>query len=312
MMRDRLYVDGIDIYLEYGVYVPDNDWASLVAYPSLKTPDQNDWQEEDGIEVDLSAPVLDTREVRLSFLLNDVYGSFSDFLALVSDGAFHTFDVVTIQRTFKLRLVSQGKIECSDIFRRETLVFADDYPLDGYTYVAPQSGLPSSDAYAVDDIPTTDYGMRVLAGTLAEVVKTPAVKTGLLRNINTQAGAIYDSGAQVFFKSKDVKLNCLFRAESLPELWRNYYAFLHDLIKPGERLLYVKDYEQELPFYYRSCSVKEFFPEGRIWIGITITIRLTRDFRIDDGAIIASEDRIIIVTEGRTEDELISLRKVRT
>ena len=312
MMRDRLYVDGIDIYLEYGVYVPDNDWASLVAYPPIKTPDSNDWQEEDGIEVDLSAPVLDTREVRLSFLLNDIYGSFSDFLALVSDGAFHTFEVVTIGRTFKLRLVSQGKIECSEIFRRETLVFADDYPLDGYTYVAPQSGQPSSDAYAVDDIPTTDYGMRVLAGTLAEVVKTPAVKTGLLRNINTQAGAIYDSGAQVFFKSKDVKLNCLFRAESLPELWRNYYAFLHDLIKPGERLLYVKDYEQELPFYYRSCSVKEFFPEGRIWIGITITIRLTRDFRIDDGAIIASEDRIIIVTEGRTEDELISLRKVRT
>ena len=312
MMRDRLYVDGIDIYLEYGVYVPDNDWASLVAYPPIKTPDSNDWQEEDGIEVDLSAPVLDTREVRLSFLLNDIYGSFSDFLALVSDGAFHTFEVVTIGRTFKLRLVSQGKIECSEIFRRETLVFADDYPLDGYTYVAPQSGQPSSDAYAVDDIPTTDYGRRVLAGTLAEVVKTPAVKTGLLRNINTQAGAIYDSGAQVFFKSKDVKLNCLFRAESLPELWRNYYAFLHDLIKPGERLLYVKDYEQELPFYYRSCSVKEFFPEGRIWIGITITIRLTRDFRIDDGAIIASEDRIIIVTEGRTEDELISLRKVRT
>ena len=264
------------------------------------------------MEVDLSAPVLDTREVRLSFLLNDVYGSFSDFLALVSDGAFHTFEVVTIGRTFKLRLVSQGKIECSDIFRRETLVFADDFPLDGYTYVAPQSGLPSSDAYAVDDVPTTDYGMRVLAGTLAEVVKTPAVKTGLLRNINTQAGAIYDSGAQVFVKSKDVKLNCLFRAESLPELWRNYYAFLHDLIKPGERLLYVKDYEQEFPFYYRSCSVKEFFPDGRIWLVVTITIRLTRDFRIDDGAIIASEDRIIIVTEGRTEDELISLRKVRT
>lgn len=309
MMRDRLYVDGIDIYLEYGVYVPDNDWASLVAYPPIKTPDSNDWQEEDGIEVDLSAPVLDTREVRLSFLLNDIYGSFSDFLSLISDGAFHTFEVVTIGRTFKLRLVSQGKIECSEIFRRETLVFADDYPLDGYTYVAPQSGQPSSDAYAVDDVPTTDYGMRVLAGTLAEVVKTPAVKTGLLRNINTQAGAIYDSGAQVFFKSKDVKLNCLFRADSLAELWRNYYAFLNDLIKPGERLLYVKDYEQEFPFYYRSCSVTDFFPEGRIWLGVTLAIRFTRDFRVDDGAIIASEDRIIIVTEG--EDELISLRKTR-
>lgn len=309
MMRDRLYVDGIDIYLEYGVYVPDNDWASLVAYPPIKTPDSNDWQEEDGIEVDLSAPVLDTREVRLSFLLNDIYGSFSDFLSLISDGAFHTFEVVTIGRTFRLRLVSQGKIECSEIFRRETLVFADDYPLDGYTYVAPQSGQPSSDAYAVDDAPTTDYGMRVLAGTLAEVVKTPAVKTGLLRNINTQAGAIYDSEAQVFFKSKDVKLNCLFRADSLAELWRNYYAFLHDLIKPGERLLYVKDYEQEFPFYYRSCSVTDFFPEGRIWLGVTLAIRFTRDFRVDDGVIIASEDRIIIVTEG--EDELISLRKTR-
>ena len=56
-----------------------------MAYPSLKTPDQNDWQEEDGVEVDLSAPVLDTREVRLSFLLNDVYGSFSDFRVIPLD-----------------------------------------------------------------------------------------------------------------------------------------------------------------------------------------------------------------------------------
>ena len=64
MMSGRLYIDGQDVYKQFGMYVSDNGWNELVAMPPLKSVDSNDWNEEDGIEADLSAPVLNTRDIR--------------------------------------------------------------------------------------------------------------------------------------------------------------------------------------------------------------------------------------------------------
>ena len=103
---------------------------------------------------------------------------------------------------------------------------------------------------------------------------------------------------RVYYKAKDVKLNCLMRAETLTELWRNYDALLHDLIQPNERTLSVKELEQDFPFCYKSCQVTEFYPDGRIWLKFTLTLTFTRDFRInEDGTILVCEDGTPVVTE---------------
>ena len=44
MMTGRLYIDGKDVYTEYGVYVVKGGWNELIAYPPLKTVESNDWQ----------------------------------------------------------------------------------------------------------------------------------------------------------------------------------------------------------------------------------------------------------------------------
>lgn len=159
------------------------------------------------------------------------------------------------------------------------------------------SEVTPSDDYSLDNTPLTDYGCRVLKGSLSEVMKTAQVKQNLLRNIKTKTGAIYD-GKRVTFKTKDVKLYCLMRAESLTELWRNYDALLHDLIQPEERLLSVRELEQEFPCYYKSCQVSDFFPDGKIWLEFTLTLTFTGSFRLDDNDfVLATEDGIIVFTE---------------
>lgn len=123
------------------------------------------------------------------------------------------------------------------------------------------------------------------------------MKKNMLRNIKTKTGVIYD-GKQVFYQAKDVKLTILMRADNVEQLWRNYDALLFDLIQPEERKLWVKELEQEFPFYYKSCSVSEFFPDGRVWLKFTLTISFTRDFRIDEsGTVLATEDGIVVFTE---------------
>lgn len=296
-MSGRLYIDGFDVYKQFGVYVPDGGWSSLIAFPPLKSYEQNDWAEEDGVEADLSAPVLNTREVSLTFAISGVFSRYNDFIELLSDGAYHVFDCAVIGRSYTLRLVSQSNREYAVTFGRETLRFADDFPFSGYTYKAPSSLMTANDDYLIDGVQTANYGLRVLQGSFAEVLKTAAVKQNMLRNIKTRTGAIYDA-KNVIYKAKDVKLICLMRAETLTELWRNYDALLYNLIQPNERTLSVKELEQDFPFCYKSCQVSEFYPEGRIWLKFTLTLTFTRDFRInEDGTILVSEDGIPIVTE---------------
>ena len=272
-MINRLFIDGNDAYLQYGAYVVSGGWNELVAYPPLKSVESNDWQEEDGVEADLSEPVLNTREVSVKFAFGGLFSRFCLFIELLSDGAYHDFDCAYIGRKYRLRMTQQPNLDIAKALGTATIKFADDFPMQGYEYRVPSSGMPVCDDYLIDNAPTTNYGLRVLQGTMSEIMKPAAVKQNLLRNIKTLSGAIYD-GKAVTFKSKDVKLKCLMRAETLDGLWRNYDALLYDLTQP------------------------DFYPDGRIWLAFTLTLTFTGSFRLDDtDFVLATEDGVIVFTE---------------
>lgn len=297
MMTGKLYIDGYDAYTMYGVYITEGGYNELVAMPALKAVETNDWQEEDGVEPDLLAPVLNSKEIQIKFAVTESYGRYFSLIEQLSDGAYHTFDFSNIGRVFRLRLVSVMPSNRVDDFALMTMKFADDFPLDGYTYKPPESSLPDDDSYTLDGLPFSFYGVRLLQGTLSEITKTPDVKPNLLRNIKTQQGANYDP-KQVFYKSKEVKLYCLMTADTLPRLWNNWNALLYDLTKPEERTLWVGALEQDFFLYYKSCQVTQFYTEGKIWLQFTLTVVFTHDFRInDDDTVLASESGIIVFTQ---------------
>lgn len=296
-MKGRLYIDGKDAYTEYGIYVVDGGWNELIAYPPLKPVATNDWQEEDGIEADLSYPVLDSREVSLKVAFSGLYSRFDLFIELLSDRAYHTFECSYIRRRYRLRLISLPNFEEAELLGMATLKLADDFPMQNYNYIAPMSNIPTVNDYSFDSYPFTKYGVRILRGTHNEVMRIPDVKQNLLRNIETNTGALYDDN-NVTFKSKDVKLQCLLRADTLNELWRNFDALLYDLTRPNERILEVDG--NEIPFYYRSSQVAEFYPDGKIWMQFSITITVTGNLRLLSNFIaLHSEDDMVIQTEDK-------------
>lgn len=307
MMTGRLYIDGKDAYTEYGMYVVEGGWNELIAWAPLKTPEYNEWQEEDGIEADLSDPRLNTKEASVKFATPKLMGDYLKLLEVISDEAYHTFDCRSIGRIFKLRLTSQPSIDKAQDFGFVALKFAVDNPLEGYEYTAPQSNLPENDDYTLDGRPLSYWGVFVLKGTMAEVLKTANVKPNLLRNIKSKSGAQYDPKT-VTYKSKDVKINCLMRAETLTQLWRNYDALLYDLIRPEERNLEANDIAEGFPCYYKSCTVNTLYTTGKIWLDFTITLTFTRDFRISTEPLLATEDGLFVVTEDYDENEYITLK----
>lgn len=305
-MAGRFLLDGVDAYDEYGVYVETQGLNGLIAWPSIKIPDSNDWQEEDGLEVDLEEVHLDTKEVQLKLVVSGSYGSLWEFLNVLADGAYHEFYFASLERTFTLRLVSMPNFSGVTNLSKVTIKLNDDTPL---TSTAAPTGdiITDTDDYEIDDTSLAKYGVRVLSA-MTEVRKAPEVKKNLLRNIKTQDGAIYDS-ENVNFKSKEVKLKCLMRANSLSELWNNWDALLAGCIstdpdkKASENFhrLYVRQLEHEFEFYYKSCSVSTFYPTGTIWLEFTITLVFIGNIRIDeDEVVLCGTDGDIIVT---VEDE---------
>jgi hypothetical protein len=273
-MIGNLYIDGQDIYSLYRVLVSESGYKDLAAFPPLKAVDSNDWAEENGAECDLSAPVLDTRELSIRFAFHGDNDLFLSFVELLSDGAYHDFYFSDLGKTYRLRLVSQADMNQLHPLRVFSLRFADDFPLLGYTYLAPQSGIVPRSGYKLDGKDLSTYGMYVLRGSDAEVCKMPAVKTNLLQNMKSKSGAVYD-GRTVVFQTKQVKLNCLMRAETVGGFWRNRDALLFDLIRPGERKLYVGSTGLEYACYYNSCSANNVSFLGKIWFGFSVTLTFT-------------------------------------
>ncbi len=295
-MTGRFLIDGIDAYAEFGVFVADTGLLALLQYPSLKKVNSVDWHEEDGEEFDLSAPVLDAKTVQIKFGAHKV-NRVGGFIEALSDMSYHDFEFVSLGRAFRLRLVDQQALVVLPTWQTFSLQLADYFPLEGYDYQAPISRYGKTTGYEIDGIDLGQYDVQVLEGSLAEVLKSPAVKQNLLRNIGSKSGAIYD-GEVVTFKTKDVKINLVMMASNFEDFWRNYDAFLYDLTRSDERKLYVDSTGLEYPCYYKNCTSTKFvIIKGKIWFVFSITLVFT-SFRVgDDDYLLASENSELFVLE---------------
>lgn len=286
-MRGQTYIDGIDLYEAFGVFITEGGYKGLATFPALQTPKTISWADEDGVEVDLFQPTLKSKDFQISFAAHKQQNT-GGFLELLMDKAYHDFDFRAIDRVRKLRLSAQSGLDLFNGLDTFSLQLVDDFPWYRYSYLAPQSGQTDDGGYEIDGRNFADYGVHVLKGSLAEVEKSPAVKTNLLRTISGQNGAIYD-GENVVFQAKDVTLKCLLRASDMREFWRNYDAFLFDLTRPGERSLYVDGTGLEYPCYYKSNSINELSTAGKIWCEFSLVLSFI-SFR-------AGADEYILATE---------------
>lgn len=286
-LSGRLYIDNNDAYTTYGVWVVGG-LESLIQWPKLKAVDENNWQESDGVEADLAAPVLDGRELTLKLAMAEcTVGRYTTFINFLKSSVYHLFDFQSLGLAYSLRLVSYPSFDMLQGLATFEIRFSEDNPMAAYTYQAPSSTVASSDEYEIDGTQLTYYGVRVLKGSLDDIRRQGAIKEALKRASKYTAGVSYDGSATNRYKSRDVKLKCLMRAATLGELWECWDALLYNLIQPGERVLYCKHMDNtpsgtivlprpgEYKCYYKSCSVTKFYPTDKIWLEFTLTLCFT-------------------------------------
>ena len=294
-MNNNLYIDDLNVRSRFGCWVTRGGYNGLLAFPSMKEPEHNDWPEEDGIEVDLSDPKLQPREVSVSFL-SDSNTQASDLIAYLSQTGLHTFRVPSLGREWRLRLADHPSNRVYPLATSFTLKFVEDVPSRPVSGECdPGIWIPES-RYRLDDQPLSTYGVVVDESRNA-LLQNPTAKMNLQRKVATVDGQFYDA-EHLVFQSKEVTFKCHLKAISMEAFWACYDRFLAALIAPGERRLYAGEIGKSYPCYYRKTSGWEVLTlNGPVVVRFELTLMFTSFRLYETDYFLATEDDAFVITE---------------
>lgn len=316
----KLYIDGVDAFSEYGVYITESGYSQVLTWPSAKSVDGNDWAECDGIEEDLSEIFLDTRKIAVSLCFSASQAEFLSFFYMLNEKPIHRFSFSLIGREFNARVISTSGLEYALGLSTITITlecYESFFPLDDYGHlVAPldkNGTLPQTQLVKLDDVNLCRYDTLVLQGLLNTAMLPASTKDNLIVRRSRMHGAGYDSEGDVKVKSFEIRLSCLTKAESMEKVMRNSDRLLYDLvhINPNaknddgvedvtlscKRTLTVGDCSLVFPCRYKSHNVSDLVLSGNhVWMYHEITLvvvgapeSLVRLLETENGVLVRKE-----------------------
>ena len=294
----KLFVDGQDAMLEYGIFVEKGGYKGVVQMPSFKSLETTEWEEFDGVEVDLLSPVLNTRQFQIQFCITNVRYA-EDFFYDLATGAYHNFQFIELGKTYRLRMVSNGSFSSFIKLGKLTLTFADDFPVvpSGEPYQLGKSEIRQS-GYEIDGVDFSQLGSYMLKGSDDFIRKAANVRENLKIDIKSIAGISYDDKS-VYFKAKDVTLKLLIDAADIDTFWYRWNALFSILMQSEQRTFYVSVIPAKYNCYYKSNSVSKFeiLRDGRIWCEFSVVLTFTAYRPESTWMLLATEDYDWVITE---------------
>lgn len=291
----RLFIDGIDAFTEYGICVARYGYKQLIQMPSFKKLDTTEWPEDDGAEVDLTDPQLDTRSLQIEFNITNIR-YVEDLFDELSQSSYHDFYFVDLKKTYKLRLTQNGKFSQLIKLGSITLTFADDFPEipTGKHY---QLGISEvrQVGYEVDGLDFSQFGAWVLDGTDSNIRKAANIRENLKISTKNTSGVKYDGGV-ARFKTKDVAVKLLIDAPDIDVFWERYNALFSLLLQPESRTFYYNALGSKYDCHYKSCSVTNFeiLRSGKVWCEFTITLTFINYHPTSQYMLLAHEDFALV------------------
>lgn len=276
-MKGDFLIDGSSAYNAYGVFVQRGGYTGVLSMPSFKNIETVSWLEDDGIEADLSSPVLDKRSMNITFGFRDI-DALPSFFDRLSEAHSHSFSFPDIGRSLALRMISNGSLSSLVRVGSLSLSFIEDVvALNAASPFSLGATEVTQRGFAIDGVDLSQYGCWVLDGFVPSWRKAPAVKENLVISSKTVAGQTYYGQSDgVQYKSKDFSLRLLIRTQSLSDFNRCYDALFYALTRPQARNLTLGSYAANLPCYYKSsrCSRMEVFKTASVWCELELTLTM--------------------------------------
>ena len=267
----------------------------------------NNWQEFDGIEVDLSSLPLAPREFSMKFEFAGPYINVNGFVECLGAKSI-TFNSVEagIQRT--LRCLGYSSYAKYDRGSSVTVRFVEDSP-SVLNPTLPTHTIPTDNRFKLDGVPFSDFNVRILKGSEASAICPSDNKQYLTRASKFTTGQTYDEGGYKVMKERNVTLQCLLTASSLSEFYKFYNGLFHKLVYENssvsdptlacERELSVSVNNASHKCFFKGQSVNAFAPFGsnKIWCQFGLTLCVLNDTLYFFDLLLAAENDYLVITE---------------
>ena len=269
-MQGRLYIDDIDAFAAWGVYLQDGSGKAVVQMPPMKAVDTTEWAEYDGLEADLENPVLDARQLKLDFHVTDITGV-DIFYDTLMASVYHDFRFPRIGKTYRLRLTSCGGVSLCLRHGILSLTFSEDICLIPSATPSATNLVPS-DGYRLDSRDLARYGLRVTEGSEAQVRRWADIRQRVKHNSRYSAGVTYDGTGAIRLRNRDLTLNLHLHTATVSAFWQRWNALFTSLTEAGEHNL--SAYGMSFSCYYKSSSTKVFrvTDGGEVWCDFSVTL----------------------------------------
>lgn len=263
-------INSTNIQTTYQTHLLDSNYKDLLCFPPLKKLPSNDWEEYYGKEYDTDSPQLDTQQITISFFSEA--NKYEPFITFLTAQTYNTFHFEELNKTFQLRFVSVKKVKKEYTYISYDVTFASDFPLQGYTYTAPNATLPIS-GFTIDGIDISKYGIYLLEENQNTLLKDYEVKEHLTINSTAISGVQYAEHPNIF-KERTLELHC-YISQPVGTFWQLYEALLYNLTKQGERVIKYSTFQHQNAIYQKANVKDVFLVSDTLKVSFTITFVLT-------------------------------------
>ncbi|HBX44481.1 MAG TPA: hypothetical protein DEG28_01110 [Porphyromonadaceae bacterium] len=246
MIAGSCIVDGTDIGT-LGAFIEQDGSDDFLSFPDRRTPDQNDWAEHDGLDVDLSDLSFDAKKVTVNYVMiaNDettFKRNLNAFKTMHFATGYRSVFVKEFNRTFHLRFVGfanyshkGGLAKSGKKTGKITVEYNMDDPLQFFTPAidTPISTRTTLSYVTLNGIDLSRFGI-VVRDIYSTVLRPHSAKARLERKINDVSGVIADTGIIPSRQGRQITIECVMMAGTLSEFMTNYNALFNNLriIKP--------------------------------------------------------------------------------
>jgi hypothetical protein len=260
-MTGSVIIDGLDMYESYKCFLLKGGDQDLLVFPERKEPDEINWFEKNGVDVDLEDVAFKAREVRMSFYFScptsgEFLRNLDTFYRHISSKGYREVFLRELNRTFLLRFLSCEEYSQRGHFSktgrkaaRINVVFSCDDPLQviDLDINTPVTTRPFLTYVMINSIDLCNYGI-IVKDIYTTALPLPAKKAVLEQEISN--GVVADVLAETTFEPYEIVIECSMLSPSLSSFYNDYSALFYQLSRPGTLSLRLSAANKTVSCYY--------------------------------------------------------------
>ena len=104
-MTGQVIIDTVDIWTSYGAFLLNGSYDGLLMPAKRKASINNNWTDQNGLDIDLDSPKYESKEAELSFILSasnetEWWNRYNAFFTLLKSAGERSLFVKELNKTF--------------------------------------------------------------------------------------------------------------------------------------------------------------------------------------------------------------------